>query len=231
MGKRISDTEFWFRQNFSGMCCCFALIIENYSPILTSVIESWLLVELWPNWNTGLKTRKGTLETFLVCVLSELFSDLLTVVKPVIESLWTGMTFLSKGTNLVARHLASWPCSANAEPQGNFQLNWARIILENVQKLWINYLISGSAFSLVSHNQSKVQRPFSPPPFNLHFVGSVSQASLMPKVNMWNAPESKTFWAQTWYKWQFHIWPHVIGHSQNESTLKLLSKITFKLWV
>lgn len=41
-------------------------------------------------------------------------------------------------------------------------------------------------------------------------------ASLIQKYEMWNAPNSKTFWALTCCpKWKFYTWPPVTGHSQN----------------
>lgn len=73
-------------------------------------------------------------------------------------------------------HVISLPCSVSLNPKGNFQLNWARIILAMEKVLGLSsYLITRLTFSLGSHNQS-CRRLF-PPSFVLCSTGSTKKLS------------------------------------------------------
>lgn len=83
---------------------------------------------------------------------------------------------LFQRTSFPIMHIISSPCSANLDPKGYFQTNWARIILimEKVLQL-LNYLITVLTFPLFSHNQF-CRRSF-PSSCNLCSIRSIKKLS------------------------------------------------------
>jgi hypothetical protein len=66
--------------------------------------------------------------------------------------------------------------------------------------------------------------------YNQIFLRIIGYRLNISSLKIQNTPKSKTFWHDT-TSGKFYTWPHVMGHSQNVVALKMLCKITFRIYI